>query len=589
MDMKRSCTVCTRFLNGLLASIVFFCFAGNVLAIGLGEVHIRSHIGERLRASIQVSGDTSQLATACMHATLDTIDHEQLMTATTSVITDASGVAYLEIRSSNTVYEPATYLKMSVDCKDNVYSREYAILLDAPVASEAPEAAVEEAIPSVVTAQPEPSATIRHRLGHHARRNGPASTLLRQSAMPAVRSAASPTAAAVTMHAAQQATPPTSHQKTAQTLKLEPVLSLGEPEMSQSPAITHAPTESSPAMHLSPNLQLAQKEHQIEQLRAQIQQQMTEIRQLQARSLPAQPTSRKLLVAVALLAILELILLAVLLRDRRRQQLSIDVALATRPPAAIPDDEVFRALLESHTEHAGATVIPPSPVSPRQPVAESNRAAPEVLHEPAHTPAIMPMFGEEHMQVEEISDITQEAEFWISVNNPEKAILVLEHQISDESPGHRESPAPWLFLLDLYRSTGQREAYENLRERFSGLFNARTLDFDEDPATANLHQIEDYPHIIRNISELWRTDDVIPYLKSLMLANPEHKRIGFDLPVYRDILMMLSLAQEMSAIRHAELLAKGPENRSSGGKDELDLDIPNIHEAFRVIDPANGF
>ncbi len=138
MDMKQSCTVYATFLNGLAATILFFCFTGSAFAIGLGNIHVDSHIGENLQVSIPLFGDTSQLVPTCMHATLYTADHEQLMTVTTSAITDASGVSHLEIHSPKAVYEPATYLKMSVDCKDNIDSREYVILLDAPVAGEAP-------------------------------------------------------------------------------------------------------------------------------------------------------------------------------------------------------------------------------------------------------------------------------------------------------------------------------------------------------------------------------------------------------------------------------------------------------------------
>jgi len=53
------------------------------------------------------------------------------------------------------------------------------------------------------------------------------------------------------------------------------------------------------------------------------------------------------------------------------------------------------------------------------------------------------------VSVEEISDVTQEAEFWMSVNDPQRAIEILEPQAEVEHP---ESPVPWLYLLDLYKA-----------------------------------------------------------------------------------------------------------------------------------------
>ena len=59
------------------------------------------------------------------------------------------------------------------------------------------------------------------------------------------------------------------------------------------------------------------------------------------------------------------------------------------------------------------------------------------------------------LKVEELSDITQEAEFWMTLKNLERAISVLEPHTQLEPPG---SPIPWLYLFDLYRETGAESA-----------------------------------------------------------------------------------------------------------------------------------
>ena len=568
--MSRILTTCTT----VPLALVLLAFVSCAHAIGLGDIRLSSHIGENLHASIAVFGDTETLDPTCVHATLNTIDHQLLMTASAAVVTGSSGDARIEVISPKPVYEPATYLRLSVDCKNSIFQREYAVLLDAPLAADT--LPVEPAATGTATTPPEPA------LKNHILQTDTGRIPVRPHHRQLAQTAPS-------AKAGHHDKPPAIRRTKAvhASLKLAPVLSLSEPD-TPSEALNMpeaAPTVQAPVT-LALDSQLAQRQQQIEQLRATLRQQQAQIQNLQSRLAPPPDRSlvrNKLFVAVAMLAILELLMLAVLLRDRQRQRQSIDTALAVRAPLPpiLPDDDVFRSLLESHAE--------PPPVPPAAPIASpaaqsgSFWTEPEPRRDPEQSSSPMPLFSESDVQVEEISDITQEAEFWMSVNNPEKAILILEHQTSSDSPGHRESPAPWLYLLDLYRTTGQRDAYERLRVRFSSLFNARTLDFDEDPATVDLHQIEDYPHIIRNIHDLWRTDEVLPYLKSLMLANPEHKRIGFDLPVYRDILMLITLAQEISAIRHAEAGTVAP-NRSGASQDDLDLDIPNIHEAFRVID-----
>jgi hypothetical protein len=150
------------------------------------------------------------------------------------------------------------------------------------------------------------------------------------------------------------------------------------------------------------------------------------------------------------------------------------------------------------------------------------------------------------VKVEEISDVTQEAEFWISMNDPQRAIEILEPQ---EEIEHPDSPLPWLFLLDLYRTVHNPEKYNLLRDRFIIFFNAKIPEYDEDLSQMEVRQLEDFPHLVDRISRVWNGNDVVPYLESLLVDDREGKRAGFDLPVYRDILMLLGVAHEIERMK----------------------------------------
>lgn len=146
------------------------------------------------------------------------------------------------------------------------------------------------------------------------------------------------------------------------------------------------------------------------------------------------------------------------------------------------------------------------------------------------------------VKVEEISDVTQEAEFWMSVNDPRRAIEILEPQTAIEHP---DSPVPWLYLLDLYRVTGNKQKYGLLRDRFIVFFNANIPEFEVDPAANGSRQLEDFPHLIERICMLWGTSDALPFLESLLIDDRSGKRIGFELAVYRDILLLISISNEI--------------------------------------------
>lgn len=146
------------------------------------------------------------------------------------------------------------------------------------------------------------------------------------------------------------------------------------------------------------------------------------------------------------------------------------------------------------------------------------------------------------VKVEEISDVTQEAEFWMSVNDPQRAIEILEPQSLVEHP---DSPVPWLYLLDLYHATDNRVKYDALRDRFILFFNANIPEFDVDHSTIVSRYLEEFPHLIERICSMWNGGNIVPFLQSLLVDDRDGTRMGFDLPVYRDILLLIAIANEL--------------------------------------------
>lgn len=189
------------------------------------------------------------------------------------------------------------------------------------------------------------------------------------------------------------------------------------------------------------------------------------------------------------------------------------------------------------------------------------------------------------LKVEEISDVTQEAEFWMSVNDPERAIEILEPQAEQVHP---ESPVPWLYLLDLYRVTKNKEKYDALRDRFIVFFNANVPEFEVDPLSLPTRHLDDFEHLMNKISALWNTNDILPFLESLLVDDRDGKRMGFELPVYRDILLLISVANELDRMRPADKDTSGwqkvrnVELHADAVKTDTDADTNVIN--FETID-----
>lgn len=189
-------------------------------------------------------------------------------------------------------------------------------------------------------------------------------------------------------------------------------------------------------------------------------------------------------------------------------------------------------------------------------------------------------------QLEEISDLMQEAEFWMLLNDAPRAIEILEPYRDVEQP---VSPLPWIYLLDLYHVMREREKYEELKDRIKQVFNTNAPDWSGDAPDVAARSLEDYPHVVDTIRELWEGDQIIPYLEGLLVDERDGARAGFDLAVYREIIHLIGLAREPDIAKRRPLLQIGepqprllsqqvtadpPVANKAGGNDESpDMDV----------------
>lgn len=195
-------------------------------------------------------------------------------------------------------------------------------------------------------------------------------------------------------------------------------------------------------------------------------------------------------------------------------------------------------------------VVPPAPQAPAVPAA-SETTDPGAVAATTQKAAAKRNNPAQPMKVEEISDLMQEAEFWMLLNDPERAIEILVPYAGVERP---VSPVPWIYLLDLYRVTGQQENYQSLAARIKAVFNTNAPAWSDEDTMAPLRSLRDYPHVVDKIEELWESDDIVPYLESLLLDKRDGARTGFDLAVYREVIHLIGVARDPETSRKREQL-----------------------------------
>ena len=97
-------------------------------------------------------------------------------------------------------------------------------------------------------------------------------------------------------------------------------------------------------------------------------------------------------------------------------------------------------------------------------------------------------------------------------------------------------------LLGLYRRGGMRGEYERLVPRLRQNFNLQAPGWAEAAGEGGLRSLEDYPHVVAQITATWGTRTGRDYLDRLLHDNRGGQRTGFPLEVVEEILLLQHVA-----------------------------------------------
>lgn len=138
-------------------------------------------------------------------------------------------------------------------------------------------------------------------------------------------------------------------------------------------------------------------------------------------------------------------------------------------------------------------------------------------------------------------DILDQAEVFVAHGRSNFAIQVLQDHLQ-ESP--KESPEPWLLLLDLLKRDGKSEEYAAASEACRQHFNIKVTSYSASASDENNGGIENYPHVLANLQQLWGKPSLEPYLDNLIYNQRMEPRLGFEAGAYRDLLFLLTIIKQ---------------------------------------------
>lgn len=494
------------FRDRVIFKPVFFlyglCYASVSAAIGLGDINVRSYLGQPFHATVTILGATPDTTADCFSlvagaGSLAPLPHAQLS------VQRSDGNTLLNIRTAQAIREPIAQFVIATDC-DTRLQREYVVLIDPPTPAQAAAApSIADTTPASSPAvAPSPVAKSRPRAKHTAVSDArPSAASSRPSKLPRAQPAPTEDTPRLVLSGKSGSRPDGA------TLSLRYDTNL--PDLTRPRPEGLTPTELS-----DENTALTRKLVYLEAQLAALQKRNAELDTKRATSTTAAPVPSDQPIRWPLYLLLIGLLagggtLAVWLRRR---------STATQNGAPWMDPDTLPALAENKRKPESPT-LPPAQHMPETPMPSHNEGSGTEVKE----------------------DILDQAEVFMAFGHGDLAIHLLQEHLR-EAPS--ESPVPWLLLLDLLHREGDTAGYTAASTECRRYFNVNLSNYQGPDSEAG-QGLEAYTHVLEQLVKVWNTPDINAFFDDLIFDHRGGTRIGFEPDAYRDILLLRTIAQGM--------------------------------------------
>jgi hypothetical protein len=213
------------------------------------------------------------------------------------------------------------------------------------------------------------------------------------------------------------------------------------------------------------------------------------------------------------------------------------------------------------------------------------------------------------VNTQEMIDVRQQAEFFMTLGQYDEAISLLEGHASDSLD---LNPLVYLDLLRIFHTLSRKEQFDRYRDEFNAVFTGQVPEY-----AAFLRQggsLENYPEFCEHLVSLWPSREGLEFIESYLVQKPDGPAmVRFDLDVFKDLLLLHAVCKRLvnaldgspasfSATRPPARVADGfhtgaspisveaPDAGGLGTEVDFELDISeatpsmNVGEANNLID-----
>jgi hypothetical protein len=142
--------------------------------------------------------------------------------------------------------------------------------------------------------------------------------------------------------------------------------------------------------------------------------------------------------------------------------------------------------------------------------------------------------GLRSMNMQEMLDVRQQADFFMTLGQYDEAITMLANSI-DESG--ESNPLVYLDLLKAFYTLSRKSDYDRYRADFNARFSGRVPDYTG--FSQGGKDLESYREVMEHISSVWPSQEAVDYIESILVrSSGDGSAQEFDLNAFRDLLTL---------------------------------------------------
>lgn len=145
------------------------------------------------------------------------------------------------------------------------------------------------------------------------------------------------------------------------------------------------------------------------------------------------------------------------------------------------------------------------------------------------------------INTQEMLDIRQQAEFFMTLGQYEDAIDLLEGHVADSIDFN---PLVCLDLLKIFHTLSRKGEFDHYREEFNAVFTGQV------PAYADFLKsgegLEAYPELCAHLVKLWPSREALDFLETCMVRQPDSAaHLEFEIDAFKELLLLHAIGSRL--------------------------------------------